>query len=110
MNADEIVLVDLMDRMIGNVLTVSHALGAGFLEQVDENALAHELRKAGLAVVQQHDNQTHPPGTMRGNLIRVHLRPNHLFLNGNSSRRAAIGRVGSKENASDHTIGIEHFA
>jgi GxxExxY protein len=34
-------------------MTVSNALGAGFLEKVYENALAHELRKAGLAVVQQ---------------------------------------------------------
>ena len=28
--------------------------GAGFLEKVYENALAHELRKAGFLVVQQH--------------------------------------------------------
>jgi GxxExxY protein len=30
-----------------------NTLGAGFLEKVYENALAHELRKAGLDVMQQ---------------------------------------------------------
>jgi hypothetical protein len=32
---------------------VTNTLGAGSLEYVYENALAHELRKAGLAVAQQ---------------------------------------------------------
>jgi GxxExxY protein len=31
-----------------------NTLGSGFLEKVYENALAHELRKAGLSVAQQH--------------------------------------------------------
>jgi GxxExxY protein len=53
MNADEAVPNDLTERIIGCALTVSNALGAGFLEKVYENALAHELRKAGIAVVQQ---------------------------------------------------------
>jgi hypothetical protein len=30
-----------------------NGLGAGFAEKVYENALAHELRKAGLGVLQQ---------------------------------------------------------
>jgi len=33
---------------------VLNALGAGFLEKVYENALAYEIRKRGLSVVQQH--------------------------------------------------------
>jgi GxxExxY protein len=53
MNANEAVPNDLTERIIGCALTVSNALGAGFLEKVYENALAHELRKAGIAVVQQ---------------------------------------------------------
>jgi GxxExxY protein len=53
MNADETGLNELSERIIGCAMTVSNALGAGFLEKVYENALAHELRKAGLAVVQQ---------------------------------------------------------
>jgi GxxExxY protein len=47
--------VDLLsNRIIGCALTVLHALGAGFLEKVYENALVHELRKSGLAVSPQH--------------------------------------------------------
>lgn len=53
-HADENRLNDLSGRVIGCALIVLNALGAGFLEKVYENALAHELRKAGLAVVQQH--------------------------------------------------------
>jgi GxxExxY protein len=50
MNADETVLDHLTEQTIGSALTVSNALGTGFLEKMYENALAHELRKAGLAV------------------------------------------------------------
>jgi GxxExxY protein len=53
-HADENRLNDLSGRVIGCALIVLNALGAGFLEKVYENALAHELRKAGLSVVQQH--------------------------------------------------------
>jgi GxxExxY protein len=53
MNADETVLDHLTEQTIGSALTVSNALGTGFLEKMYENALAHELRKAGLAVLQQ---------------------------------------------------------
>jgi GxxExxY protein len=53
MNADETVLDHLTERIIGSALTVSNTLGSGFHEKVYENALAHELRKVGLAVVQQ---------------------------------------------------------
>jgi GxxExxY protein len=44
----------LSNPIIGCALTVLHALGTGFLERVCENALLHELRKAGLAASQQH--------------------------------------------------------
>jgi GxxExxY protein len=53
MNADKTVPDHLTERIIGSALTVSNVLGAGFLEKVYENALVHELRKAGLAVAQQ---------------------------------------------------------
>ena len=51
MNADEAVPDDLSERIIGCAMTVSKALGSGFLEKAYENALA--LRKAGLAVTQR---------------------------------------------------------
>ena len=44
----------LSKQIIGCALTVLHTLGTGFLEKVYENALVHELRKAGLTVSQQH--------------------------------------------------------
>jgi len=43
----------LTEEVIHCAFTVSNALGCGFLEKVYENALAHELRKAGLQVQQQ---------------------------------------------------------
>ena len=40
-------------RIIGCAFAVSNTLGAGFLEKVYENALAHEMREHGLTVLQQ---------------------------------------------------------
>ncbi len=51
MNADT--LNALSERIIGCAFAVANGLGSGFLEKVYENALAHELRKAGLRVAQQ---------------------------------------------------------
>jgi GxxExxY protein len=53
-HADKDSLNALSGRVIGCAFIVLNTLGAGFLEKVYENALAYELRKAGLAVVQQH--------------------------------------------------------
>jgi GxxExxY protein len=44
----------ITEKIIGCAFTVSNTLGAGFLEKVYENALVHELRKAGLNVKQQY--------------------------------------------------------
>ncbi len=44
----------LTETVIRCAYAVSNALGCGFLEKVYENALAHEIRKAGLRVEQQH--------------------------------------------------------
>jgi GxxExxY protein len=41
------------ERIIGCAFRVANALGHGFVEKVYENALAHEMRKSGLGVVQQ---------------------------------------------------------
>ncbi|MEA1962363.1 MAG: GxxExxY protein [Bacillota bacterium] len=45
---------DISEQVIACAYKVFHVLGAGFLEKVYENALAVELRKRGLTVVQQH--------------------------------------------------------
>jgi GxxExxY protein len=49
----------LTETVIRCAFTVSNTLGCGFLEKVYENALAHELRKAGLKVEQQHGITVH---------------------------------------------------
>ena len=53
MNANRPELDAISNRIIGGAFTVANALGSGFLEKVYENALAVELRMAGLAVEQQ---------------------------------------------------------
>ena len=53
MHADEAGGNRLSERGIGCAFQVLNTLGAGFLEKVYENALAHELRKAGLTVAEQ---------------------------------------------------------
>ncbi len=52
-HADSVRLNELSRIVIGCAFTVLNTLGSGFLEKVYENALAYELRKAGLAVAQQ---------------------------------------------------------
>ena len=52
-SVDEAVLNGLTERIIGCAFTVANALGVGFLEKIYENALAIEMRKRGLTVVQQ---------------------------------------------------------
>jgi GxxExxY protein len=53
MDADARRLDDITEKTIGCAFRVANVLGPGFLEKVYENALAIELRKAGLHVVQQ---------------------------------------------------------
>src|SRR5438477_12546940 len=43
----------LTDQILGCAVKVHKTLGVGFLEKVYENALVHELRKAGLFVERQ---------------------------------------------------------
>ena len=44
---------DLCGQLIGSAMRVHSALGPGFLESVYQNALALELRRAGLKVEQE---------------------------------------------------------
>lgn len=43
----------ITERVIGCAFAVGKVLGPGFLEKVYENALVHEIKKAGLRVEQQ---------------------------------------------------------
>lgn len=46
---------DITEKIIGSFYKVYNTLGYGFLEKVYENAMAIELRKSGLKVVQQEN-------------------------------------------------------
>lgn len=55
--------------IIGCAYTVANTLGCGFLEKVYENALAHEIRKVGYAVVQQAPIPVHYDGVLVGEYV-----------------------------------------
>lgn len=59
----------LTEKIIGCVFKVSNTLGPGFLEKVYENALAHELRKAGLDFRQQYQISVLYDGTVVGEFL-----------------------------------------
>jgi GxxExxY protein len=59
----------LTEAVIGCVFRVANGLGTGFLEKVYENALVHELRKAGLDVKQQVTASVHYDGQNVGDYI-----------------------------------------
>jgi GxxExxY protein len=54
------------EKIIGCAFTVSNTLGAGFLEKVYENALALEIKKTGLKVLQQYPIQVWYDGVVVG--------------------------------------------
>lgn len=53
MITDEQMLRLVSEKVIGAAYRVGNKLGHGFMEKCYENALAHELRKAGIKVEQQ---------------------------------------------------------
>jgi len=59
----------LTGTIIGCAMTVHKALGPGYLESVYENALAHELRKAGLAVECQQPLRVLYDGIVVGDFV-----------------------------------------
>ena len=69
LTADRGRINQISERIIGCAFTVSNGLGSGFLEKVYENALAHELRKAELSVVQQHAMVARYDGVVVGEYV-----------------------------------------
>ena len=57
MNSEQ--LNKISERIINAAYKVSNALGAGFLEKVYENALAHQLKKDGMKIEQQKPIKVH---------------------------------------------------
>jgi GxxExxY protein len=61
--------VELTERIIGCAMSVHRTLGPGFLESVYQNALAHELQKAGLVVECGKRIQVHYDGLVVGDFV-----------------------------------------
>jgi GxxExxY protein len=70
----------LTESVIGCAFKVANALGPGFLEKVYENALAHDLRKSGLVVVQQAPIQVTYDGEVVGSYVTDLLIESRLIL------------------------------
>jgi len=66
MDTDEYKHKDLTERIIQAAFTVHNTLGSDFLEKVYENAMAIELGKAGLNVLQQAPLQVTYVGSIVG--------------------------------------------
>jgi GxxExxY protein len=56
----------ITEQIIGCAHLVSNTLGSGFVEKVYENALAHELQKAGLPFEQQPPIMVYYDGVLVG--------------------------------------------
>jgi GxxExxY protein len=69
MHADVAGVDRLSGIVIGCAFRVMNGLGAGFAEKVYENALAHELRKADLTVLQQQAVAVHYDGIVIGEYV-----------------------------------------
>ena len=59
----------ISEKIIGCAFAVSNTLGVGFLEKVYENALAFEIRQAGLQVQQQYGIQVLYSGIIVGEYV-----------------------------------------
>jgi GxxExxY protein len=69
MNADQENLNQITERIIGAAYKVENGLGCGFLEKVYQNALAHELTKAGLFVEKEKSLDVYYDGIIVGEYI-----------------------------------------
>jgi GxxExxY protein len=69
MNTDKDRLNGITQQIIGCAFRVINTLGCGFLEKVYENALAYELRKAGLSVQQQYPIAVKYNGVVVGDYV-----------------------------------------
>jgi len=70
----------ITEKIIGCAYTVISSLGSGFLEKVYENALTHELGKAGIQVTQQHSIKVHYDGLEVGAFIADLLVENAVLV------------------------------
>jgi GxxExxY protein len=71
MNANRPVLDAISNKIIGCAFMMANTLGIGFLEKVYENALAFELRTAGLTVEQQRGVTVSYKGVLIGEYFTI---------------------------------------
>lgn len=62
-------LDEVTGKIIGCAMAVHRALGPGFLESVYQNALVHELRKAGLSTETERPIQVRYDGVVVGEFV-----------------------------------------
>jgi len=80
MHTDEHRLNEITETIIGCAYAVANTLGSGFLEKVYENALALELRAAGLLVEQQKAIEVRYRNTVVGEYIADLLVENRVLV------------------------------
>jgi len=68
------------EKIIGCAYAVANTLGSGFLEKVYENALAHELRKAGLSLRQQFSVDVYYDSVRVGDYVADLLVENEVLV------------------------------
>ena len=71
---------DLTRIIIGCAMSVHGALGPGFLESVYQNALAHELSKAGLEVHRERRIQVRYDGAVVGDFFADMMIQNSVLV------------------------------
>ncbi|HTC22008.1 MAG TPA: GxxExxY protein [bacterium] len=74
------VVNEITEKAIGCAYKVSNYLGCGFLEKVYENALSHELKKAGINVKQQHPITIRYDNVIAGEYVADLLLENCLLV------------------------------
>jgi len=80
---------DLTDTILNAFYKVYNTLGYGFLEKVYENALAIELRKRGLAVVQQVPINVYYEGVVVGEYVANMLVDGKVIIEGKTADAVA---------------------
>ena len=66
---EDITIDKITGKSIVSAFKVSNALGIGFVEKVYENALAHQMRKDGLKVLQQYPINVEYDGILVGEFL-----------------------------------------
>ena len=116
MNADErrsrqndLSVDELTEGVIGCAYAVSNTLGTGFLEKIYENALIHELKKAGLDSLQQVPVNVHYDNVVVGEYQLDLLVDNRLVLELKAVKNIDPTHIAQTINylkATHHNIGL----